>query len=227
MVTKDGEIYGIPQRAAKNCTSFGLAYRADWLNDYNDANPDDKIDVPSEENGYSMSVSDFKKMLEYFNTKVAKGGYAMGIGNGVTCLTEILPAFGVYQKWMEVDGTVQYMTEQPGFEDYAKYMEDLYDDGLIYYQATSNDTGVIAAFQSEMAGVVEAAHWEAYTLETASAPDGEDLSQYTDDNVGYISALVPDDSKGDASAVRVWSGQGYNNICVLPSYIRQNRMLQL
>ena len=124
----------------------------------------------------------------------------------------------IYQKWMETDGTVQFMTEQPGFEEYAEYMTGLYDDGLVYYQATSNDTGVIAAFQSEMAGVVEAAHWEAYTLETVSAPEGEDLSQYTDDNIGYISALVPDDNKGDASAVRVWSGQGYNNICVLPSY---------
>lgn len=218
LVTKDGEIYGVPQRAAKNCAALGLAYRADWLKDYNEANPEDQIDAPSEENGYSMCVSDFRKMLEYFNTRVAKGGHALGIGNGVTCMTEILPAFGVYQKWMETDGTVQFMTEQPGFEEYAEYMTGLYDDGLVYYQATSNDTGVIAAFQSEMAGVVEAAHWEAYTLETVSAPEGEDLSQYTDDNIGYISALVPDDNKGDASAVRVWSGQGYNSICVLPSY---------
>ena len=91
LVTKDGEIYGVPQRAAKNCAALGLAYRADWLKDYNEANPEDQIDAPSEENGYSMCVSDFRKMLEYFNTRVAKGGHALGIGNGVTCMTEILP----------------------------------------------------------------------------------------------------------------------------------------
>ncbi len=216
--TKDGEIYGIPQKVAMATSSVGLCYRLDWLNEYNQANPDAQILVPSEENGYSMTLSDFKKMLEFFKTKVPAGGYAMAIDTNGVFLENILPAFGIYQDWADVDGKLTYIVEQPGFIDYVTYMEDLYDSGLIMYQATSEDAGAVKSLQSRTVGVGRAAHWNAYAIETTNAPEGVELSTYTDETIGYIEALVPDDCKGDASKVRVYCTEGYGFYTVFPNY---------
>lgn len=112
----DGEIYGIPYCQPKNVTANGLAYRVDWLNDYNAENPDAQIPVPSEENGYSMCISDFQKMLEYFKGKVASGGYPMAVRNTSALINPILVAFDIYQEWVDIDGKLTYFVEQPGFE---------------------------------------------------------------------------------------------------------------
>lgn len=218
----DGEIYGVPTYQPKNCSSNGLAFRLDWLNEYNTANPDDQILVPAEDNGYSMCLSDFTKMLNYFKTKVPADGYAMALDTGLTQIPAILPAFGVYQTWAEVDGKLLYTIEQPGFQEYADYIDNLHDTGLIYYQRTAQDTNTITMLQSGRAGVGRAFHWNAYAIETQLAdnmpPEDAVLDTYTNDAIGYISALVPDDCKGDASKVRVFSEQYASGAWVVPAH---------
>lgn len=216
--TQDGEIYGIPQKNAMASSSVGICYRADWLEEYNAANPKAVIPLPSEENGYSMSLTDFKTMLEYFKTKVSAGGYAMAIDTTNVFIENILPAFGIYQDWADVDGKLTYVVEQPGFEEYATYMEELYDAGLIMYQATSNDAGAVKSLQTGTAGAGRIAHWNAYTIETNSAAEGTELSTYTDENIGYIQALVPDECKGDPQKVRVYATEGYAYYTVVPNF---------
>ncbi len=217
----DGEIYGIPTYEPKNCTTSGLAFRLDWLNEYNEANPGDEILVPAEENGYGMCLSDFTKMLEYFATKVPSDGYAMSIDNSLTQIPAFLPAFGVFQSWVDIDGKLTYSIEQPGFEDYAKFVDNLYDTGLAYYQRSAQDTNTITMLQSGRAGVGLAYHWQAYPIETQLADnmpeEGTVLDTFTNDAIGYISALVPDDCKGDASKVRVFSQQSTNGYWVVPA----------
>lgn len=218
----DGEIYGVPGYQPKNCSTSGLAFRLDWLNEYNEANPDSEILVPAEDNGYSMCLSDFDKMLEYFATKVPSDGYAMSIDNSLTQIPAILPAFGVYQSWAEVDGKLTYSIEQPGFQDYAKYMDNLHDSGLAYYQRSAQDTNTITMLQSGRSGVGLAYHWQAYPIETQLADnmpeEGTVLDTYTNDAIGYIAALVPDDCKGDASKVRVFSEQYASSYYVVPAH---------
>lgn len=218
----DGEIYGVPGYQPKNCSSNGLAFRLDWLNEYNAANPDDQILVPSEENGYGMCVSDFTKMLEFFKTKVPEGGYAMSIDSSLTQIPAFLPAFGVYQSWAEVDGKLAYSIEQPGFEDYANYVHNLYTSGLAYYQRSSQDTNTITMLQSGRTGVGVAYHWNAYAIETQLSdnmpPEDAVLDTFTNDAIGYIAALVPDDCKGDASKVRVLSEQYASGYMVVPAH---------
>lgn len=220
---KDGEIYAIPRKDALATTDTGLCYRVDWLNEYNEANPDKAIPVPAEENGYSMTVSDYKTMLEYFKTKVPDGGYAMTIDTAGVFVESILPAFGVYGEWADVDGTLTYIVDQPGFADYVAYMEDLYDSGLIQYQATANDTGAVKALQTRMSGAGRIAHWNAYAIETTNGEEGTDLSTFTDDTIGYISALVPDDCKGDASKVRIFAKEGYSYYTVIPAFASEEQ----
>ncbi len=215
--SKDGEIYGVPQKDAMALNETAICFREDWLLDYNKENPENEIPVPSEENGYSMTVSDFKNMLTYFKEKVPQGGYPMTVDVNNVYMENILPAFGIYQEWADVSGTLTYIVDQPGFEDYMKYMEDLYDSGLIYYQATSEDKGAVKALQERTTGAGKIAHWNAYAVETALATE-EDPSNITDDSIGYISALVPDDCKGDAGAVRVFSKAAYSYYTVFPVY---------
>lgn len=216
--SKDGEIYAIPQKNAFASNSVAICYRQDWLEEYNAANPDATIPVPAEENGYSMTLSDYKAMLTYFATKVPDGGYAMAVDTNGVFLENILPAFGIYQEWADVNGKLTYVVDQPGFADYAAYMQDLYDSGLVLYQATSNDAGAVKSLQSRTVGAGRIAHWNAYSIETTNATEGTDLSNVTDDTIGYIQALVPDDCKGDASKVRVFATEGYAYYTVLPNF---------
>ena len=209
--TKDGEIYAIPQKNARLASNTAIAYRLDWLKEYNEANPDAQIPVPSEENNYSMTLSDFKTMLTYFATKVPEGGKALAIDIQSVYQENILPAFGIYNEFAEVNGKLEYAINQPGFEDYMKYMEDLYDSGLIQYQATANDAGAAKSLQSKTVGAGRIPHWNAATIEATETTT-------TDDNISYIVALVPDESKGDPNAVRVFAQEGYSYYTVIPKY---------
>ncbi len=208
---KDGKIYGIPQKSARKAANTAIAFRLDWLNEYNEANPETQIAVPSEENNYSMTTSEFKTMLTFFATKVPKGGKAMAVDTNSVFIENILPAFGVYQEWADVSGELQYVINQPGFEDYMKYMEDLFDSDLIQYAATANDSGAVKSLQAKTSGAGRVAHWNAATIEATE-------TQTTDPNISYIQALVPDSNKGDASAVRTFAGEGYSFYTVLPNY---------
>ncbi len=209
--TKDGEIYAIPQKNARLASDTAIAFRLDWLNEYNTANPNAQIPVPSKENNYSMTLSDFKAMLTFFATKVPAGGKAMAIDVQTVYQENILPAFGIYNEWAEVNGKLEYAINQPGFEDYMKYMEDLFDNGLIQYQATANDAGAAKSLQARTVGAGRIPHWNAATIEATD-------TAATDDNISYIQALVPDENKGDANAVRVFAKQGYGFYTVIPKY---------
>lgn len=209
--TKDGEIYAIPQKDSRTTSATGIAFRLDWLNEYNEANPTALIPVPSEENNYSMTLSDFKTMLTYFATKVPEGGRALAIDTNGVFLENVLPAFGIYNEWADVNGELKFIIEQPGFEEYMSYMEDLFDSGLVQYQATSNDNGAVKSLQAKTVGAGRIPHWNAVTIEATEASP-------TDDNISYIQALIPDANKGDASAVRVFASQGYGYYTVIPKY---------
>lgn len=209
--TKDGKIYAIPQKNAVAAQNTAICYRKDWLEEYNKANKDKAIPVPSEENGYSMTLTDFKEMLTYFATKVPQGGKAMAIDTNGVFLENILPAFGIYQEWAEVNGSLEFVVNQPGFEDYMNYMQDLFDTGLVQYQATANDAGAVKSLQARTVGAGRIPHWNAVTVEKSE-------TQETDDAIGYITALIPDDKRGDASAVRAFAVEGYGYYTVIPKY---------
>ena len=230
---EDGEIYGIPNSDPRECTSKGFYFRLDWLKEYNAANPGAEIAVPSEENGYSMSVSNFEKMLQYFDTKV-EGGNALIIEvdpnssdyteDKPVYLQTILPAFGINSEWADVNGTLTYIVEQDGFAEYMEYMEGLFDQGLITYQATKDDTNAVNSLMNDMAGVALVSHTKPYSLETSryekmtgKTLTDEEKQTFTDtEYTGYIAALVADENEGDASAVRVWSKKVYNQYIVCP-----------
>ncbi|MDO5400531.1 MAG: hypothetical protein Q4F17_06075 [Eubacteriales bacterium] len=209
--TKDGSIYGIPQKDAKKCSNFGIAFRVDWLEEYNAANPDTQIPVPSEENAYTMSVSSFKTMLEFFKTKVPQGGSAFNVDMNGVMQECILPAFGVVQEWADVNGQLEYYINQPGFQDYLSYMQGLYDEGLVSYQSTAEADGTVKLLQGKLLGAGKVFHWNAAAIEKTE-------TQELDDSIGYISVLVADEDFGDLSKVRQFANEGYSMYTVVPKY---------
>lgn len=209
--SKDGKIYGLPQKNATVASDTAIAFRVDWLNEYNEANPDKAISIPSEDNGYTMTTTEFKEMLSYFKGKVPAGGAAMSVDMNGVFLDGILPAFGVYNEWAEVDGQLEYYINQPGFENYLAYMQELFDAGLISYQATANDANTVKQLQAKNVGVGRVPHWNAVTIEKTD-------TQEVDENIGYIRVLVPDDAKGDTSKVRMMAKDGYSYYTVIPKF---------
>lgn len=208
-VSQDGGLYALPRKDAMKVTNWAIAYRADWLDEYNAANPDSAIPVPSEENGYSMSLSDFRTMLEYFDTKVPQGGAAFHVDVNAVVQENIMPAFGIYNEWMDLDGTLTYYIDHPNFGEYLSYMQGLFDDGLLAYSATSEEATTVQMLQADQLGAGRVFHWDAAAIEG---------SEGTDDTIGYISALVADENKGDVSKLRQFASESYQFFVVVPQY---------
>ena len=208
-VSKDGGMYALPRKDAMKVTNWAIAYREDWLNEYNAANVGNEIPVPSEENGYSMSVSDFRTMLEYFKTKVPQGGAAFHVDVNAVVQEPIMPAFGIYNEWTDVDGKLTYYIDHPNFENYLTFMQELFDDGLVTYSATAEEPTTVKMLQADQLGAGRVFHWDATAIEGAEG---------TDDTIGYISALVADENKGDISKLRQFSSEAYQFFVVVPQY---------
>ena len=210
MASKDGGIYAIPRKAAAiKAAVSAIVYREDWLIAYNEANPDAQIPVPSEENGYTMSVSDFKTMLEYFKAQVPQGGSAYHVDTDAVMQDNIMPAFGIYAEWQDVDGVLTHYVDHPGFEGYLTYMQGLLDDGLMTYAATAGEATVVKLMQAGQLGAGRVFHWNAATIEG---------SEGTDSKIGYIANLVADADKGDLSKIRKFANDTYDCFTVIPKY---------
>ncbi len=207
--TKDGKIYALPRKDARKVSNFAIAFRADWLDEYNAENPDKQITVPSKENGYTMTLSEFRTMLEYFKTKVPQGGVAYRIDPNATVQETIMPAFGICNDWMDVDGKLTYFVDHPNFGSYLEWIQGLYDDGLASYAATPEEPNVVKMMQAGQLGAGRTFHWNAAAIEG---------SEGTDDKIGYISVLVADENKGDLSKVRQFAAEAYQFYTVVPKY---------
>lgn len=207
--TKDGKIYALPRKDARKVTNYAIAFRADWLEEYNNATSGEKITVPSEENGYTMTLSEFRTMLEYFKTKVPQGGVAYRIDPNATVQETIMPAFGICNEWMDVDGKLTYFVDHPNFGSYLEWMQGLFDEGLASYAATAEEPGVVKMMQAGQLGAGRVFHWDAAAIEG---------SETTDDKIGYISVLVADENKGDVSKIRQFAAEAYQFFTVVPKY---------
>lgn len=97
-------------------------------------------------NELPTTISEFKTMLydlkafygdEYI---IISGPYNKGgTGNYMNIPFCISSAFGIYNDWMvDTDGNVIYMTEHENFGDMMKFMNELYEDGIMDIDYASN-----------------------------------------------------------------------------------------
>lgn len=243
-MTRDGDaIYGIPVKNAREMNNDALAYRTDYLAAYNaDTANTDKIPVPSEENGYSMTVSDFTDFLKWIKAKIDAEGsiecdvegctldhtvtHPFIVPTNTPIITNIATAFGIYQNWADSngDGKLEFYTEQVGFADYMKYMNYLYANDLLFYETnTANSVANALVIQEGgEAGTASGsvAHWSTVPYEGSSTTEAND-------HYGYISALIPDDfdkaeganeNEKRQNSVRVFSAESYGTFFAIPAF---------
>lgn len=208
LATNEGKIYAIPQRNPVVTNNVVIAYRLDLLNKYNHENPTAPIPVPSAANGHAMTLSNYKKMLDYFVSQGLDNG--MVVDKGGVLQESILPAFGIYGEYTDVDGKAVYAVDHPNFQAYMDYIDSI---NYRYNVDGAGATNGLASFKAKKAGAVRMAYWS-----------GASISAMMDANeAGFIQALVDDKAANangviDKSLVRVQAVDGYSWFTVFPKY---------
>src|SRR5699024_2390992 len=126
-VTIDGEYYGIPHILQEAGTHI-MYGRKDWL---------DELDLDEPE-----TLDDYVNMLREFDENFDTVG--LPITDSIGRIEPFLGAFGIQRgMWVERDGELEYSSIQPEMKDALQFLNDLYEEGLIDNEFTSNTLSVL------------------------------------------------------------------------------------
>lgn len=110
----DGKIYGIPKRSERLNIEKGLAIREDLLNAAGLKTP--------------QTLDEFYTALK---TLKDKNKDMSPLTSGDIRIPTILSAFGLYNNWTDVGGTLVPFIKMPQLADYMTFMIKLYNEGLL------------------------------------------------------------------------------------------------
>lgn len=206
-VTIGDAIYGIPEARSSQNIDYTIAVRQDWLDELD-------LSVPT-------TKEEFKQMLVAFDNHygVDSNGDPRSEFNALTfdqnqyIIKTISSAFNLYSEWQDVDGELVGISENPGLEDYADYMKDLYSSGLVDAEVASNDfSTAMQKFSRGNSGALVMAWWNAVNVGNAL----EAGKQYGAELV-YLQPLANED--GERFIER---GSGVPYITVIPAYMYED-----
>lgn len=194
-VTQDGKVYGIPEKNSYNHINNNLIVRKDILDKYS-------LKVPT-------TTDEFYDVCKQL---VAKG-MKSPLVSPVAMIDGIKGAFGIANEWTDVNGSLVYMTEAPGFQQYADYMKKLYDAGALGKDpfGTLKSKDAMSRFVTGDAAFLLAAWWNAPVLNkdliAAGVKDPETATVWIQSLVG------PDGKKG------VFRDKGVSYVTAIPKYM--------
>lgn len=210
VVTVDGKIYGIPERASSDNIEKPMVFRQDILDELNLRMPTTKDEL------YTVLTT----------IKQRKNITPLTFDMYTPLVYSISSAFGIYTEWQEytVDGTkkVLYYMDAPSYSDYVEYMAKLYSEGLIDVEvATQDSANAIQKFTSGRAAAIATSIWsvsaivsglEANRIITSTQAAG------TQENVlCYMRSLKNSDGE-----YKVYRASGYTYITAVPFYMAEN-----
>ena len=216
VVTVDGRIYGIPERASSDNIENPIILNYDLLLTLN-------LDVPETLDEFTAVL---KAMTEYL------GKPALTFDRYTPLVYAISSAFGIYSFWQEyeVNGEKQvlFYMNAPRYKEYVEYMNDLFNRGLIDQEVSTNEAancntrfvnGFKANSEGAKAGAYATSLWSVPAIVTALESNGiidatqanGELDQY----LYYVRALK--ENKGDAE--KVYRSSGYTYITAIPYYM--------
>ena len=219
VVTVDGKIYGIPERASSDNIENPIVLNYDLMLQCN-------LDMPE-------TLDEFTEVLRVMTEKLGKP--ALTFDKYTPLVYAISSAFGIYSYWQEyeIDGKteVRFYMDAPGYKDYVDYMHDLYQRGLIDQEVSTNEAancntrfvnGFKANSEGAKAGAYATSLWSVPAIVTALESNGiidatqanGELDQY----LYYVRALK--ENKGDAE--KVYRSSGYTYITAIPYYMAEN-----
>ena len=212
VVTVDGRIYGIPERASSDNIENPIILNYDLMLQLG-------LDEPE-------TLDEFTEVLEAMTEYLGKP--ALTFDMNTPLVHAISAAFGIYSYWQEYDGEVLFYMNAPRYKEYVEYMNDLFNRGLIDQEVSTNEAancntrfvnGFKANSEGAKAGAYATSLWSVPAIVTALESNGiidatqanGELDQY----LYYVRALK--ENKGDAE--KVYRSSGYTYITAIPYYM--------
>ncbi len=211
VVTVDGRIYGIPERASSDNIENPIVFNQDLLFECG-------LDMPT-------TLEEFTNTLKVLTEKI--GRPALTFDKYTPLVYSISAAFGIYAEWQEyeVDGKTQvlYYMNAPKYEDYVSYMNELYTKGYIDEEVGINTSAdACNKFTSGKAAAYACSLWTVPSIVSGLQANGKisatEAAGTLENYIGYLRAL-----KADANAEeKVYRASGYGYIAAIPYYMAEN-----
>lgn len=211
VVTVDGRIYGIPERASSDNIENPIVFNQDLMLQCN-------LDMPE-------TLTEFENCLKVLTAKINKP--ALTFDKYTPLVYAISAAFGIYSDWQEytVDGETQvlYYMNAPKYKDYIDYMNGLYSKGYICQTVADYNAGdALSDFAAGNAACYACSLWNVSAIVSALQTNGKitatEAAGTLENNLSYLRALKP---SADA-AEKVYRSSGYTYITAIPFYESEN-----
>lgn len=217
VVTINGKIYGIPERASSDNIEHPIVIRKDWLDDLN-------LSMPT-------TTTEFREMLVAMKNKY--GVAPLTFDRYTPLVYAISAAFGIYTEWQEyeIDGKkeVRYYMDAPGYADYVDYMAGLYKDGLIDASVSTNEAadalqkfgGKDKTTGQTKAGAYACSLWDVdgivNSLSSAGIISADKAKTTVPETLCYLRSLKNSDGE-----YKVYRTSGYTYITCIPVWMAKD-----
>ena len=218
VVTVDGRIYGIPERASSDNIENPIVLNYDLMMQLN-------LDVPE-------TLEEFEAVLKAMTEEL--GAPALTFDKYTPLIHTVSAAFGIHSFWQEyeIDGKkeVRFYMNAPRYEEYMAYMNSLYNKGYIDVEVSTNDASnavnrFVNGFKGgsgAKAGAYACSLWTVSSIVTSLQSNGviskEEAAGELDDQLCYLRAL-----KENADAPeKVYRSSGYSYVTAIPFYMAEN-----
>lgn len=211
VVSYNGKIYGIPERASSDNIENPIIFNQDLLLECG-------LDMPT-------TLDEFENCLKVLTDKIGKP--ALTFDKYTPLLYAVSSAFGIYSEWQEYDinGTkeVRYYVNAPRYQDYMNYMHNLYEKGYIDVTvATNTSSDAINRFTSTSAAAVACSLWSVTAIVSGLQANQKitavEAAGTLENYLGYLRAL----KENENSEEKVYRSSGYTYITAIPFYEAEN-----
>ena len=211
VVTVDGRIYGIPERASSDNIENMIVFNQDLLLQNN-------LDIPT-------TLAEFEDVLKVLTEKIGKP--ALTFDKYTPLVYTISAAFGIYSTWQEYDvggeKQVLFYMNAPRYQEYVEYMHKLYKAGYIDVEVGTNTAAdAISKFTNNKAACVACSLWSVSSIVTGLQANGTitsvEAAGTMENYLGYLRALKENASDPE----RIYRASGYTYITAIPYYQAEN-----
>ncbi len=211
VVTVDGKIYGIPERASSDNIENPIIFNYDLMLECG-------LDMPE-------TLEEFENVLKVLTEKIGKP--ALTFDKFTPLVFAISSAFGIYSYWQEYDGEVLFYMNAPRYNEYVEYMHSLYEKGYIDKEVATNDSAnatnrFVNSFDANAGGAKAAVYatslWTVSAIVTGLETKGINTDGELTNELAYLRAL----KKNANDPEKVYRSGGYTYITAIPYYMAEN-----
>ena len=208
VVTVDGKIYGIPERASSDNIENPIILNYDLMLELG-------LDVPE-------TLDEFTAVLQAMTNHLGKP--ALTFDKFTPLVYAISAAFGIYSYWQEYNGEVLFYMNAPRYNEYVEYMHGLYAAGLIDVEVATNTAAdatnrFVNSFDEKSGGAKAGAFacslWTVPAIVTGLGQKGINVNGELQNELAYIRSLKENASDDE----KVYRSSGYTYITAIPYYM--------